>query len=257
MSRRSSGTRTSSPCRARWPWPVRGGPGTATTVGGGCWQPSGRPSPCSATSWASHCCPIVAVPYVLDARRRALGRVHLGVMLIFAAAYLPLLVNELTTGGSELRAALEYLAGGPGGQRDGDPRALRDRGAPDPELAVDRTHHGRLPGWRGRERRRHRDRGLAITREWPGPAGGPLAWSRTSLVDGVPHGHRTEPGRDRSRTAQRSLPRVRGPDGLHADRTRGGGDRYGRSDPERRIRLAARSVRSWPASAWSPCWAGT
>lgn len=56
--------------------------------------------------------PIVAVPYVLDARRRELGRVHLGVLAIFAAAYAPLLVNELTTGGSELRAALEYLATG-------------------------------------------------------------------------------------------------------------------------------------------------
>jgi len=59
--------------------------------------------------------PIVAVPYLLDARRRALGRVHAGVLAIFAAAYLPLLVNELTTGGSEFRAALDYLAvGAPG-----------------------------------------------------------------------------------------------------------------------------------------------
>jgi 4-amino-4-deoxy-L-arabinose transferase-like glycosyltransferase len=56
--------------------------------------------------------PIVAVPYLLDARRRALGRVHVGVLAIFVVAYLPLLVNELTTGGSELRAALDYLAAG-------------------------------------------------------------------------------------------------------------------------------------------------
>lgn len=56
--------------------------------------------------------PIVAVPYILDTRRRALGRVHLGVLAIFAVAYSPLLVNELTTGGSELRAALDYLAAG-------------------------------------------------------------------------------------------------------------------------------------------------
>ena len=190
-------------------------------------------------------------------RRRPLGRVHLGVLAIFAVAYLPLLVNELTTGGSELRAALEYLAAGGAGKRDGDPRAFRDRGAPGAELAVDRAHHGWLPGWRGRRAPRHRDRDLAITRERPGSAGRPLAWSRTPLVDGVPHGHRTEPGHGRSRAAQRSLPRVRGPDGLHAGRTRRGGARCGRSDPERAHRLAARSVRSWPASAWSPCWAGT
>lgn len=56
--------------------------------------------------------PIIAAPYVLDARRRPLGRVHIGVLAIFVVAYLPLLVNELTTGGSELRAALEYLAAG-------------------------------------------------------------------------------------------------------------------------------------------------
>jgi 4-amino-4-deoxy-L-arabinose transferase-like glycosyltransferase len=56
--------------------------------------------------------PVVAVPFIADARRRSLGRVALGVVAVFAAAYLPLLVNELTTGGSELRAALDYLAGG-------------------------------------------------------------------------------------------------------------------------------------------------
>jgi 4-amino-4-deoxy-L-arabinose transferase-like glycosyltransferase len=56
--------------------------------------------------------PIVAVPYVLDTRRRSLGRVHVGVVAIFAVAYLPLALNELTTGGSELRAALDYLAAG-------------------------------------------------------------------------------------------------------------------------------------------------
>ncbi len=59
--------------------------------------------------------PVVAVPYVLDARRRALGRVHVGIIVIFAVAYVPLLVSELTTGGSELRAALEYLAAGRAG----------------------------------------------------------------------------------------------------------------------------------------------
>jgi 4-amino-4-deoxy-L-arabinose transferase-like glycosyltransferase len=59
--------------------------------------------------------PIVAVPFLADARRRRLGPVIVGVLGIFAIAYLPLLVNELTTGGSELRAALDYVAGGRGG----------------------------------------------------------------------------------------------------------------------------------------------
>lgn len=56
--------------------------------------------------------PIVAVPLIADARRRSLGPIALGILAIFAAAYLPLLLNELSTGGSELRAALDYLAGG-------------------------------------------------------------------------------------------------------------------------------------------------
>ena len=56
--------------------------------------------------------PIVAVPFLADTRRRGVGRVHVGVLAIFGLAYLPLLINELTTGGSELQAALEYLAGG-------------------------------------------------------------------------------------------------------------------------------------------------
>ena len=56
--------------------------------------------------------PIVGLPFIADARRRGLGRVWLGVLAVVALAYLPLLVNEVTTGGSELRAALAYLAGG-------------------------------------------------------------------------------------------------------------------------------------------------
>ena len=56
--------------------------------------------------------PLVAVPFLADTRRRGVGRVHVGVLAIFGLAYLPLLINELTTGGSELQAALEYLAGG-------------------------------------------------------------------------------------------------------------------------------------------------
>jgi hypothetical protein len=57
--------------------------------------------------------PAVAVPLVLDARRRHLGAgVWAGVIGVFLAAYLPLAVNELTTSFSEVRAALDYLAGG-------------------------------------------------------------------------------------------------------------------------------------------------
>jgi 4-amino-4-deoxy-L-arabinose transferase-like glycosyltransferase len=56
--------------------------------------------------------PIVAVPFLADTRRRGVGMVHVGVLAIFALAYLPLVINELTTGGSELQAALQYLAGG-------------------------------------------------------------------------------------------------------------------------------------------------
>jgi hypothetical protein len=57
--------------------------------------------------------PVVAAPFVADARGRPMGRgVTLGIVAIFLAAYLPLVVNELTTGFSETRAALDYLAGG-------------------------------------------------------------------------------------------------------------------------------------------------
>ena len=56
--------------------------------------------------------PIVGVPFVLDARRRSrsLGRVPLGVLAVFVVAYLPLAINEATTGFSEANAALDYLA---------------------------------------------------------------------------------------------------------------------------------------------------
>jgi 4-amino-4-deoxy-L-arabinose transferase-like glycosyltransferase len=56
--------------------------------------------------------PIVGVPFILDARRRPLGRVPLAILLVFIAAYLPLVVNELTRDFSELRAALAFLASG-------------------------------------------------------------------------------------------------------------------------------------------------
>ncbi len=56
--------------------------------------------------------PIVGAPLVADARRRSLGWVPIGILAILLAAYAPLIVNELTTGFSELDAATEYLAGG-------------------------------------------------------------------------------------------------------------------------------------------------
>lgn len=60
--------------------------------------------------------PIVAVPFVADARRRSLGHVGLGVAAAFVLAYLPLAINEATTGFSEARAALDYLSAGRAGE---------------------------------------------------------------------------------------------------------------------------------------------
>jgi 4-amino-4-deoxy-L-arabinose transferase-like glycosyltransferase len=60
--------------------------------------------------------PIVAAPLILDARRRPLGSgVPLGIVTVFFLAYLPLAINEATTGFSETRAAIDYVAGGRGG----------------------------------------------------------------------------------------------------------------------------------------------
>ena len=56
--------------------------------------------------------PIVAAPLIIDARRRSLGWVPVGILAILVAAYAPLFVNELTTGFSELGAATEYLSTG-------------------------------------------------------------------------------------------------------------------------------------------------
>lgn len=65
--------------------------------------------------------PVVAIPLILDARRRRLGRaVPLAIGAVIAAAYLPLLVNELTTGFSEVNAAIAYATG----DRDGEAAAL-------------------------------------------------------------------------------------------------------------------------------------
>jgi Dolichyl-phosphate-mannose-protein mannosyltransferase len=56
--------------------------------------------------------PIIGIPFVIDARRRSLGREAVAWIVVFALAYLPLVVHELTTDFSEVHAALDYLAGG-------------------------------------------------------------------------------------------------------------------------------------------------
>jgi 4-amino-4-deoxy-L-arabinose transferase-like glycosyltransferase len=55
--------------------------------------------------------PIVAAPFVVDARRRPMDWIPLGLVGIFAVAYLPLAINELTTSFSEVEAALLFLTG--------------------------------------------------------------------------------------------------------------------------------------------------
>jgi 4-amino-4-deoxy-L-arabinose transferase-like glycosyltransferase len=56
--------------------------------------------------------PITAAPFLLDARRRSLGTETAAIAFIFAVAYAPLVINEITTGFSEARAAAEYLSAG-------------------------------------------------------------------------------------------------------------------------------------------------
>ncbi|MDH4142910.1 MAG: glycosyltransferase family 39 protein [Chloroflexota bacterium] len=56
--------------------------------------------------------PVIGALFLLDARRRPLGREAIAGVLVLLIAYLPLLVNELTTGFSEVNAALDYLSGG-------------------------------------------------------------------------------------------------------------------------------------------------
>ena len=60
--------------------------------------------------------PIVAAPFLLDARRRPLGAVPIGVVAIIILAFVPLAINELTTGFSEASAAAAYLASGRSGE---------------------------------------------------------------------------------------------------------------------------------------------
>jgi 4-amino-4-deoxy-L-arabinose transferase-like glycosyltransferase len=59
--------------------------------------------------------PIIGVPFLIDHRRRPMGRVTWGIAAVFVIAYVPLAINELTTGFAEAQAALDYLAGGRGG----------------------------------------------------------------------------------------------------------------------------------------------
>lgn len=58
--------------------------------------------------------PIVGVPFVLDARRRPLGRVALGVAIVLIVAFMPLVIHELTSDFSEIDAAIDYVSGGRG-----------------------------------------------------------------------------------------------------------------------------------------------
>ena len=69
--------------------------------------------------------PIVAVPLIIDARRRTIARERrsvinngLGALALVLLAFVPLAIHELTTNFSEVQAALAYLRQG------GDPNAL-------------------------------------------------------------------------------------------------------------------------------------
>jgi 4-amino-4-deoxy-L-arabinose transferase-like glycosyltransferase len=53
--------------------------------------------------------PIVAAPFLLDARRRPLGPVPVAILGTFAIAYLPLVSNELRNDFSETRAAFDFI----------------------------------------------------------------------------------------------------------------------------------------------------
>ena len=55
--------------------------------------------------------PVILVPFVMDAGRRPLGWTAVGWVAVFVLAYLPLALNELTSGFSETQAAIAYVAG--------------------------------------------------------------------------------------------------------------------------------------------------
>jgi hypothetical protein len=64
--------------------------------------------------------PVILVPLVLDARRRAMRGVLVAGLAVFLVAYLPLIIHELTTDFAETDAFLAYL----GGARDSGGAAL-------------------------------------------------------------------------------------------------------------------------------------
>ena len=189
--------------------------------------------------------PIVAVPLVLDARRRPLGRaVPLAIVGVVVGAYLPLLVNELTTRSRR-----------PGPRWPTCPAAARPRPSPCPSASPS-SGCGSCPGrWSGSSRR------PSCRPSWPPPAvitiavgrasrdaGGPLARARPAVVGGVPDRRGPEPGLGRARAAQRPLPRLRRSDGRRPRRA--GADRARRRAP-------ARGRPPWPASCSSRWSAGT
>lgn len=58
--------------------------------------------------------PVVGALFIVDSRRRPLGRAAVASLVVLLIAYVPLALNEATTGFSEIRAGLDYLAGGRG-----------------------------------------------------------------------------------------------------------------------------------------------
>ena len=100
---------------------------------------------------------------VLDARRRSAGRRWSGSGSSASSwrRYLPLAINELTTSFSEVRAALDYLAGGrdPGSAGAADP--VRDRRAAGRVVAAGRADHAGVRAGRHRHGRGHRGDRLA------------------------------------------------------------------------------------------------
>ena len=281
-NRRSSGTRTSSRSRARSRWPVPGGPGRPATRAGGCWPASGRRSRCSATCWASRCCrssgrcwwrmPGRGRPAPSAGGSCGSGSAGLAIVVL---SFLPLAVHELTTDFSEINAALDYIRSG------GDPTALgplvrflvigaRVVSWPLTGLFTDAA----LAGLIATAVVIAIVVALARLGTLRGATGGALAGSRAAVDRLGADVHLAEP-RDRDPgPAQRPLPRLRRPDGLHARRSRGRGAvarasatgaaparRPGRPDaaPEARADRAARPGRRgrprWPS--WSPSTSST
>ena len=128
--------------------------------------------------------PIVGVPFLLDCPSTAArAAVPLGWSSRSFVAALPAAgVNELTTGFSEVRAALDYLAGG-GGAEAAIPVRFGIVGLRVVELAADRSHHRRV------RRRRGGAVGVVAIVVWrwrgagqPANDRGPLVRPRAALV---------------------------------------------------------------------------